>query len=161
MSKQNKVKKDETQSRRIGISSSHFIQNRREENTASNALSRLSCVRSLTLIHCSLCYPGSVQRTFRFPKTKSKQQSHPRLCLKLKPQFFKPPLGRVINATKPSERRRGCQTFNLLRFIQQLLMNSLVYLWCLSAWIHQLLFSVKQRNHLHRPLFFTLSKRLQ
>jgi hypothetical protein len=102
-------------------------------NAAADALSRCGAVRdlkNLRVLHSSLCHPG-VTRMNHFVKTRNLPYSlddvqtvikECKACAELKPQFFKPPAGRLITATRPWERLSmdfvgPLPTSNSLKFI--------------------------------------------
>jgi transposase InsO family protein len=118
-----KVKNDKILRWRIELSCYHYdiVYRPGTENLSADALSRSSCATTigeghgkptLLTLHESLCHPG-VTRMIHYVRVKNlpfstedvkKVCSSCKICLELKPKFYKPPRAALIKATQPFER---------------------------------------------------------
>jgi len=112
-----KIKNDKIARWRLDLSDLNIAISYRpgNENTAADTMSRcvaLHNVHELKDIHSRLCHPG-VTRLYHYCRSHNLPYSlsdirntieNCRVCSELKPRFFKPPKGHLIQATQPWER---------------------------------------------------------
>jgi transposase InsO family protein len=113
-----KIKNDKLTRWRIELADINYTISYRpgHENTAADALSRCCSIqntsKTLYNLHSKLCHPG-IKRMLHYCKTRNLPYSTSEIkqlinkcniCNQLKPRFYKPPTGRLIQSTRPWER---------------------------------------------------------